>query len=96
MNVRSASFFSYLNQGYLDTREEVNAERLSFTGVKAWINHLPNPQHRRGDEMDWDNCVYELSNKFLMMLYDYSKRREYISNDMTFEDFVGFRFPQEE
>ena len=87
MDKESKRFLSYLKEMYEDVAHDVNTKSLTFTGVKAYINHIPRERRQEINE-DWDNEIYVLSDKFLLMLYDYSKKMGYVSENMSLEEFT--------
>ena len=55
------SHYYYLLKCYHSVKEEIAEDTMSELHVRAWLNHIPNPENRHlpKDER-WDDDVYDL------------------------------------
>ena len=87
------SHYYYLLKCYHSVKEEIAEDTMSELHVRAWVNHIPNPENRHlpKDER-WDDDVYDLAEQFLKDLYSHSLQKGYIDESTSMEDFIANRF----
>lgn len=78
------SFYEYLCDGYNVASLEMKKKTITYDSVWAWINHIPKPWN-----VGWDSKIYELSDKFLHELYNYSLDMQFIPPNYSFELFIN-------
>lgn len=69
---------------YKTVRQDIIGRTLSKRVVHSVIIHLPIRNISKG----WSQEIYELSDKFLQELYQYSKEMKYVDENITFEEFI--------
>lgn len=71
---------------YTSVHQDIKERTLSRRVVHACIVHLPIRNVSKG----WNEEIYQLSDKFLQELYQYSKEMKYIDDSITFEEFLEY------
>ena len=69
---------------YTSVHQDIIGRMLSKRVVHSVIVHLPIRNINKG----WPEEIYQLSDKFLQELYQYSKEMGYIDESVTFEEFI--------
>lgn len=64
--------------------KEIHEDSLDMTAIRAYVRHVP----VRGISEGWPDWFYEMTDKWLYKVYEYSKQKGYIKDNDGYEVFL--------
>ena len=76
--------YKYFKDNCEVSYKEMQEGRLDMIGIKSYVRHTPVRSLNEG----WPDWFYEMTDKLLYKVYEYSEQRGYIQKGSSLEEFL--------